>query len=59
MAAPFCSSIVYSYVTYASLFEFFSSGSYVGLTSVVVTDLVGMDKLSKWSRYTLFISRRR
>ena len=32
-------------MVYASLFGFFSGG-YVGLTSIIVTDLVGLDKLS-------------
>lgn len=45
MAVPLCGSIVYSHMVYASLFGFFSVG-YVGLTSVIVADLVGVDKLS-------------
>ena len=32
-------------MAYASLFGFFSGG-YVGLTSIIVVDLVGVDKLS-------------
>lgn len=45
MAAPFCNSNVVTHIIYASFFGFFSGG-YVGLTSIVVVDLVGVDKLS-------------
>lgn len=45
MAAPFCNHIVYTHMTYAAFFGFFSGG-YVGLTSIVIVDLVGVDKLS-------------
>ena len=45
MGAPFCTSNVWTHVAYASLFGFFSGG-YVGLTSIIVVDLVGVNKLS-------------
>jgi hypothetical protein len=45
MIAPFCNEIVFTHMTYAGLFGFFSGG-YVGLTSIVTVDLVGVDKLS-------------
>ncbi len=45
MAAPFCNSNVFTHMTYAGLFGFFSGG-YVGLTSIIIVDLVGVDKLS-------------
>ena len=45
MAAPYCTAIVGTHMTYAALFGFFSGG-YVGLTSIIVVDLVGVDKLS-------------
>jgi MCP family monocarboxylic acid transporter-like MFS transporter 14 len=45
MVAPFCNEVVYTHMTYGALFGFFSGG-YVGLTSIVVVDLVGVDKLS-------------
>ncbi|CAF1666995.1 unnamed protein product, partial [Adineta ricciae] len=45
MAAPFCTSLVYTHMVYAALFGFFSGG-YVGLTSILVVDLVGVHKLS-------------
>lgn len=45
MAAPFCNELIATHVTYAALFGFFSGG-YVGLTSIVTVDLVGVDKLS-------------
>ncbi len=45
MVAPYCNELVQTHMTYAALFGFFSGG-YVGLTSIVVVDLVGVDKLS-------------
>jgi MCP family monocarboxylic acid transporter-like MFS transporter 14 len=45
MTAPFCNYLVYTHMGYAALFGFFSGG-YVGLTSIVTVDLVGVDKLS-------------
>lgn len=45
MAAPFCNADVWTHMTYASFFGFFSGG-YVGLTSIIVVDLVGVNKLS-------------
>ncbi|CAF3834861.1 unnamed protein product [Rotaria sp. Silwood1] len=45
MFAPFCNSLVHTHMTYAGLFGFFSGG-YVGLTSIIIVDLVGVDKLS-------------
>ncbi|CAF4084754.1 unnamed protein product [Rotaria sp. Silwood2] len=45
MFAPFCNSLVQTHMTYAALFGFFSGG-YVGLTSIIIVDLVGVDKLS-------------
>ncbi|CAF3675989.1 unnamed protein product [Rotaria sp. Silwood1] len=45
MFAPFCTSLVQTHMTYAALFGFFSGG-YVGLTSIIIVDLVGVDKLS-------------
>lgn len=45
MAAPFCNENVATHMAYAALFGFFSGG-YVGLTSIIVVDLMGVDKLS-------------
>ena len=45
IGAPFCTELVYTHMVYAALFGFFSGG-YVGLTSIVTVDLVGVDKLS-------------
>jgi len=45
MVAPLCGSIVYSHMSYASLFGFFSGG-YVGLTTVIADDLLGKDNVS-------------
>jgi hypothetical protein len=45
MAAPFCNALVGTHMAYGALFGFFSGG-YVGLTSILVVDLVGVDKLS-------------
>ena len=45
MFAPFCTSFVLTHMTYAALFGFFSGG-YVGLTSIIIVDLVGVNKLS-------------
>ncbi|CAF1212296.1 unnamed protein product [Rotaria sordida] len=45
MFAPFCNYHVQTHITYAGLFGFFSGG-YVGLTSIIIVDLVGVDKLS-------------
>ncbi|CAF1213612.1 unnamed protein product [Rotaria magnacalcarata] len=45
MTAPLCGSIVYSHMAYAFVFGFFSGG-YVGLTTVIVKDLVGENKVS-------------
>jgi predicted MFS family arabinose efflux permease len=45
MAAPFCNEFVVTHMVYAAFFGFFSGG-YVGLTSIVTVDLVGVDKLS-------------
>ncbi len=45
MGAPFCTNLVFTHLVYASLFGFFSGG-YVGLTSIIIVDLVGVDKLS-------------
>ncbi|CAF5109259.1 unnamed protein product, partial [Rotaria sp. Silwood1] len=45
MFAPFCNSFVLTHMTYAGIFGFFSGGN-VGLTSIIVVDLVGIDKLS-------------
>jgi hypothetical protein len=45
MAAPFCNELIITHMTYAALFGFFSGG-YVGLTSIIIVDLVGVDKLS-------------
>ncbi|CAF3645396.1 unnamed protein product [Rotaria socialis] len=44
MTAPLCGSIVYSHMAYAFVFGFFSGG-YVGLTTVIVKDLVGENKV--------------
>ncbi|CAF3939552.1 unnamed protein product [Rotaria sordida] len=43
--APYCNSNVLTHIIYASIFGFFSGG-YVGLTTIIITDLVGIDKLS-------------
>ncbi|UJR13350.1 hypothetical protein I4U23_000368 [Adineta vaga] len=45
IAAPFCTSWVVTHMVYAAFFGFFSGG-YVGLTSILVVDLVGVNKLS-------------
>ncbi|CAF1191842.1 unnamed protein product [Rotaria sp. Silwood1] len=45
MFAPFCNSFVHTHMTYAGIFGFFSGGN-VGLTSIIIVDLVGVDKLS-------------
>lgn len=42
---PYCGSSVIYHIAYASIFGFFSGG-YVGLTSIIITDLVGIDNLS-------------
>ncbi|CAF3992389.1 unnamed protein product [Adineta steineri] len=43
--APFCNAHIGTHIAYAAFFGFFSGG-YVGLTSIIVVDLVGVDKLS-------------
>ncbi|CAF5015300.1 unnamed protein product, partial [Rotaria sp. Silwood1] len=43
--APYCRSNMIPHIIYASIFGFFSGG-YVGLTSVIITDLVGINNLS-------------
>ena len=43
MVAPFCNAVVGTHMAYASVFGFFSGG-YVGLTTVLVKDLVGTKK---------------
>ncbi|CAF1578289.1 unnamed protein product [Adineta steineri] len=43
--APFCNDHIGTHIAYAAFFGFFSGG-YVGLTSIIVVDLVGVDKLS-------------
>ncbi|CAF2861489.1 unnamed protein product [Rotaria sp. Silwood2] len=43
--APYCRSNVIPHIAYASVFGFFSGG-YVGLTSIIITDLVGIHNLS-------------
>ncbi|CAF0824295.1 unnamed protein product [Adineta steineri] len=43
--APLCGSSVITHIGYASLFGFFSGG-YVALTSIVLVDIVGKNKLS-------------
>ncbi|CAF3642419.1 unnamed protein product [Rotaria sp. Silwood1] len=45
MVAPLCGSSVIPHIGYASFFGFFSGG-YVALTSIVLVDIVGIDKLS-------------
>jgi hypothetical protein len=45
MAAPYCNEFVVTHMIYAAFFGFFSGG-YVGLTSIITVDLVGVDKLS-------------
>lgn len=45
MIAPYSTDVVWTHVTYAAFFGFFSGG-YVGLTSIIVVDLVGVDKLN-------------
>jgi MFS family permease len=45
MAAPFCGPIVYSHMTYASLFGFFTGGC-VGLTSVIAADMLDRQNVS-------------
>ncbi|CAF4416237.1 unnamed protein product [Rotaria sp. Silwood2] len=45
MLAPFCNSFIHTHMIYAGLFGFFSGGN-IGLTSVIIVDLVGVDKLS-------------
>ncbi|CAF3706717.1 unnamed protein product [Rotaria sp. Silwood1] len=43
--APYSGSHILPHLIYASFFGFFSGG-YVGLTSIITVDLVGIDKLS-------------
>ncbi|CAF1266284.1 unnamed protein product [Rotaria sordida] len=45
MVAPLCGASVFLHIGYASAFGFFSGG-YVTLTSIVLIDLVGINKLS-------------
>ncbi len=45
MVAPLCNEMVLTHMTYAVFFGFFSGG-YVGLTSIITVDLVGVDKLN-------------
>ena len=45
MAAPLCGAAIYQHAIYCALFGFFSGG-YVGLTSIILVDLLGVDKLS-------------
>ena len=45
MVAPFSGSHISPHIVYASFFGFFCGG-YVGLTSIITVDLVGLDKLS-------------
>ena len=45
MIAPLCGSSVIPHVVYAFFFGFFSGG-YVTLTSIVLVDIVGIEKLS-------------
>lgn len=45
MLAPLCGSNVIHHIAYASVFGFFSGG-YVGLTSIIITDLVGINNMS-------------
>ena len=42
--APYCDSRVISHVAYASIFGFFSGG-YVGLTFIIIGDLVGTENV--------------
>lgn len=45
ISAPHCGSSVISHIGYASIFGFFSGG-YVGLTVIIIADLVGVDNVS-------------
>jgi MFS family permease len=45
MIAPLCGSSVIPHIGYAFAFGFFSGG-YVTLTSIILVDIVGIDKLS-------------
>jgi MFS family permease len=45
MVAPLCGASVIQHIGYASFFGFFSGG-YVALTSIVLVDIVGIEKLS-------------
>jgi len=45
MVAPFCNSYIATHLVYGAFFGFFSGG-YVGLTSIIIVDLVGIDRLS-------------
>lgn len=45
IAAPFSGSHIFPHIAYASVFGFFSGG-YIGLTSVITVDLVGLFRLS-------------
>jgi hypothetical protein len=45
MVAPLCGSSVISHIGYASFFGFFSGGN-VALLSIVLVDIVGIEKLS-------------
>ncbi len=45
MVAPYSGSHVLPHIIYASFFGFFSGG-YIGLTSIITVDLVGINKLA-------------
>ncbi|UJR17515.1 hypothetical protein I4U23_004410 [Adineta vaga] len=45
VVAPLCGSSVIQHIAYASFFGFFSGG-YVALTSIVLVDIVGVEKIS-------------
>ncbi|CAF1346783.1 unnamed protein product [Adineta steineri] len=45
LVASFSGSHILSHISYASFFGFFSGG-YIGLTSIITVDLVGLNKLS-------------
>jgi hypothetical protein len=45
MAAPFCPSLIETHIAYGAMFRFFSEG-YVGSTSIIIVDLVGVNRLN-------------
>ncbi|CAF1200321.1 unnamed protein product [Adineta ricciae] len=53
IVAPLCGSSVISHIGYASVFGFFSGG-YVTLTTIVLGDIIGVEKISDGSGILFF-----